>query len=84
MRIYIIKKVTFLTNLKKKNRLAPAYLLLMMLATGMFPISVDGPDWMHARTYENACKKHWWKGLLFVNNFFNGSEDVSKKKSTMR
>ncbi|GAB6027837.1 hypothetical protein CHUAL_002063 [Chamberlinius hualienensis] len=61
--------------IRRYSRILPAYLLVMLLATAFYWYSYDEtPDWVGKYQFEDACKKHWWKGLLFINNFFRDTE----------
>ncbi|XP_060070113.1 nose resistant to fluoxetine protein 6-like [Ylistrum balloti] len=55
-------------------RLTPAYMLVLLTYIGLFHYWGDGPFWPQYAPGYDVCIKHWWRNLLYVQNFFPVTE----------
>ncbi|XP_033725178.1 nose resistant to fluoxetine protein 6-like [Pecten maximus] len=55
-------------------RLTPAYMLIMVTYIGLFHYWGDGPFWPQFAPGYDVCIKHWWRNLLYIQNFFPVTE----------
>ncbi|KAL5012239.1 hypothetical protein ScPMuIL_010790 [Solemya velum] len=51
-------------------RLTPVYMLLMLIYISLWPYVGDGPVWTRLSPEPDQCRNSWWKGMLYINNFF--------------
>jgi len=52
-------------------------MLVMMVNIALSKYFADGPDYPKDGLEINYCDGTWWKNLLYINNFFTGSEMVN-------
>ncbi|XP_069121441.1 nose resistant to fluoxetine protein 6-like [Argopecten irradians] len=55
-------------------RLTPAYMLVLLMYIGLFQYWGDGPFWPQFAPGYDICVKHWWRNLLYIQNFFSVTE----------
>jgi Predicted acyltransferases len=52
-------------------RLAPALAIMLLFNATLFSRIGSGPLWkFYSYKTEEECRNHWWKYLLFINNWF--------------
>ncbi|KAL5012244.1 hypothetical protein ScPMuIL_010795 [Solemya velum] len=51
-------------------RLTPVYMLLILIYVSLWPYVGDGPMWSRLSPEPDQCRNSWWKGMLYINNFF--------------
>lgn len=61
--------------LRRYLRLLPSYIMVILLTSGIYYYSINGPDWMTSNEYETTCKQNLWTGFLFLNNFVRDTEN---------
>ncbi|CAG7786180.1 unnamed protein product [Allacma fusca] len=52
-------------------RLLPTYLFTAGFAATLLPYLGSGPFWYLVEEESEACKRHWWHNILFINNFMS-------------
>ena len=63
-------------------RLTPSLIVTMLLYNNLLPLLVTGPHKMYIRYYSkeswrHQCNSYWWSNLLYINNFWPHSFNVS-------
>lgn len=52
-------------------RMIPAMIFLILFCTFILPLLGSGPLWtLVVTSHSNICKQHWWRNLLFIQNWF--------------
>lgn len=52
-------------------RIVPSIIFLILFCTFILPLLGSGPMWnLVVTSHSEICKKHWWRNLLFVQNWF--------------
>lgn len=51
------------------DRLTPPFMLLVFLMISFWPYVGDGPEWQPEEPSAELCRTHWWKMLLYVDNY---------------
>ncbi|CRK95963.1 CLUMA_CG009406, isoform A [Clunio marinus] len=52
-------------------RIVPSIIFLILFCTYILPLLGSGPMWnLVVTSHSDICKKHWWRNLLFVQNWF--------------
>lgn len=56
-------------------RLTPILIFMILIHSSMTSRWCNGPFCDHVfATERNNCRKHWWRNLLFINNYFDVNE----------
>ncbi|XP_023032742.1 nose resistant to fluoxetine protein 6 [Drosophila willistoni] len=56
-------------------RIVPPLAALILFCTYVLPLWGSGPQWnLVVGHHADICKKHWWRNLLFIHNYFGFSE----------
>ncbi|CAG7822980.1 unnamed protein product, partial [Allacma fusca] len=55
--------------LDRMFRLLPTYLFTAGFAATLLPYLGSGPFWYVVEGESEACGRHWWHNILFINNF---------------
>ncbi|WAR14840.1 NRF6-like protein [Mya arenaria] len=81
-----VSKINVKTLLKfyagKYWKLTPPYMLVMVMFVYLYTYLGDGPMWPNSIPVADACRKSWWKHLLYVNNLF-GVDGVAPEDQCM-
>lgn len=52
-------------------RIIPSIIFLILFCTFILPLLGSGPMWnLVVTSHSDICKKHWWRNLLFLQNWF--------------
>jgi hypothetical protein len=52
-------------------RIVPSIIFLILFCTFILPLLGSGPMWnLVVTSHSDICKKHWWRNLLFLQNWF--------------
>jgi hypothetical protein len=52
-------------------RIIPSVIFLILFCTFILPLLGSGPMWnLVVTSHSDICKKHWWRNLLFLQNWF--------------
>lgn len=62
-------------------RLTPMYMVLLGFSATVYLYLGSGPYWPNG-DYDIACKKVWWRNLLYINNFDLEAGQVRNSHST--
>ncbi|XP_075155470.1 drop dead [Haematobia irritans] len=55
-------------------RIVPPLAALILFCTFILPMMGSGPQWnLVVGHHADICKKHWWRNLLFIHNYFGFS-----------
>lgn len=84
-------KTTTIRFLKMLNvcslRLTPPYMLVLMVATVLWPYFSQGALFMNPNEDTHPqmkwCRDNWWVNLLYVNNYVRTNETVSSKSHSV-
>ncbi|XP_030382326.1 nose resistant to fluoxetine protein 6 [Scaptodrosophila lebanonensis] len=56
-------------------RIVPPLAALILFCTYVLPLWGSGPQWnLVVGHHADICKRHWWRNLLFIHNYFGFSE----------
>ncbi|KAJ1519579.1 hypothetical protein ONE63_004854 [Megalurothrips usitatus] len=66
------QKINIVDELRNRLiRLVPSLAALILFCSFVLPWLGSGPMWnLVIKTHSDICKKHWWRNLLFIHNWF--------------
>lgn len=64
-------------------RLTPFLAVVVMIHATLFPFFGSGPVYpKHKQLFVENCQRYWWSALLYIQNFVNSKNMVSRTSNT--